>query len=68
MEYPVLIAVTVHSGDKLFLSILYNQERVLCPSLNIIDGQPELHITDILEYGEARSHCNFHMPAIRSDI
>ena len=65
---PVLIAFTVHSGNKKFLIILYKQERVLCASLNIFDGQSELHITDILEYGEARSQCNFHEPATRSDI
>ena len=67
---PVLIAFTVHSGNKLFLFILYsyNQERVLCASLNIFDGQSELHISDILDYGEARSQCNFHEPATRSDI
>ena len=54
--------------EKTFLFILYNQERVLCASLNIFDGQSELHMTDILEYGEARSQCNFHEPATCSDI
>ena len=28
----------------------------------------ELHITDILEYGEAQIHSNFQQPATRSDI
>ena len=42
-ESAVLIAITVHSGNKHFIIIEY-----------------ELHITDILEYGEARSHRNFH--------
>ena len=50
-ESPVLIAITVHSGNKRFIILEY-----------------ELHITDILEYGEARSRCNFHEPATRSDI
>ena len=46
----------------------WGQEWVLCASLNIFDSNSELHITDILEYGEARSQCNFHEPATRSDI
>ena len=50
-ESAVLIAITVHSGNKHF---------------NIIEY--ELHITDILEYGEARIHSNFQQPATRSDI
>ena len=50
-ESAVLIAATVHSGNKRFIILEY-----------------ELHITDILEYGEARSRCNFYEPATRSDI
>ena len=41
-----MIAVTVHSGNKRFIIIEYEV----------------LHITDILEYGEARSVCNIHEP------
>ena len=47
----MLVAVTVHSGNKRFVILEY-----------------ERNITDILEYGEARSQRNFQEPATRSDI